>query len=184
MVDRPTPIEFLRYVSRAQPVLMTGKASRGHGRSRGDGLTARASPRDSPRSTAGASAGAASHWPALKRWTDEYLIERVGDRPITVAITPNGYADAVHDGCFVRPLEERMPLREFFSRLHAGPEVHYVQLQNSNLTSEFAVLLDDVEREFAFATEALGALATGVSGRNRGTASLTLGARGGDEASS
>ena len=28
---------------------------------------------------------------ALARWTDEYLAERCGDEPISVACTPNGY---------------------------------------------------------------------------------------------
>jgi jumonji domain-containing protein 7 len=29
--------------------------------------------------------------PALARWTDEYLINQMGDRQISVAVTPNGY---------------------------------------------------------------------------------------------
>jgi hypothetical protein len=102
---------------------------------------------------------AAAHWHALQRWTDDaYLAGKLGERAITVAVTPTGYADAVHDGVFVRPHEERMPYTEFLRRLHAGPDVHYVQLQNSNLTTddEFAPLLDDIERDMPFATEALG----------------------------
>ena len=83
----------------------------------------------------------------------------LGDRKVTVAVTPHGYADAVHEGVFARPHEERKTLREFFHDLHRSPEVNYVQLQNSNLTmeSEFACLLGDVEAEFAFVSEAVGA---------------------------
>ena len=101
---------------------------------------------------------AASHWPALVKWTDDYLADRLGDRRVTVAVTPTGFADAVNDGYFVRPHEERKPFREFLRDLHTGPDVNYVQLQNSNLTApdEFDVLLADVDREFDFATEALG----------------------------
>jgi hypothetical protein len=28
---------------------------------------------------------------ALERWTDEYLVERLSDRKISVAVTPDGY---------------------------------------------------------------------------------------------
>ena len=27
----------------------------------------------------------------LERWTNEYLIDTMGDRPLSVAVTPNGY---------------------------------------------------------------------------------------------
>lgn len=89
---------------------------------------------------------------------DAYVADKLGDRAITVAVTPTGYADAVHDGVFVRPHEERMRYTDFVRRLHTGPDVHYVQLQNSNLTTddEFAPLLDDVGHDLPFATEALG----------------------------
>ncbi|XP_012558902.2 bifunctional peptidase and (3S)-lysyl hydroxylase Jmjd7 isoform X2 [Hydra vulgaris] len=34
------------------------------------------------------------HWPAIKKWTDDYLVDILGNKSITVALTPNGYADA------------------------------------------------------------------------------------------
>ncbi len=40
-------------------------------------------------------ADAISHWPALRKWTDAYLRETVGDLEVSVALTPNGRADAV-----------------------------------------------------------------------------------------
>ena len=42
-----------------------------------------------------ACAGITGHWPAHERWSDEYLLQQVGDVEVTVALTPNGRADAV-----------------------------------------------------------------------------------------
>ncbi|PRW58748.1 jmjC domain-containing 7 isoform X1 [Chlorella sorokiniana] len=39
--------------------------------------------------------GVVSHWPAFANWTDEYLCQLAGDTEVTVALTPNGRADAV-----------------------------------------------------------------------------------------
>lgn len=36
-----------------------------------------------------------NHWPALTSWTNEYLCTVAGDAEVTVALTPNGRADAV-----------------------------------------------------------------------------------------
>jgi len=36
-----------------------------------------------------------SHWPAYTNWNDEYLCSLAGDTEVTVALTPNGRADAV-----------------------------------------------------------------------------------------
>ncbi len=77
---------------------------------------------------------AVSHWPALSSWTPEYLRwgspaqphpalfffcghvirlfpvcrGKVGSKVISVAVTPNGYADAVSGNRFVMPEERRM----------------------------------------------------------------------------
>ena len=40
-------------------------------------------------------AGVVSHWPAYTNWTDDYLCQLAGDTEVTVALTPNGRADAV-----------------------------------------------------------------------------------------
>jgi jumonji domain-containing protein 7 len=80
--------------------------------------------------------------PAIERWTDEYIIERMGDREISVAVTPNGYydssarslydyfltkflrsrADAVTPGpndklYFVEPYTQKMTMQDFLSAL-------------------------------------------------------------------
>ena len=39
--------------------------------------------------------GAVDHWPALRKWTPEYLKEAAGDVQVTVDFTPNGKGDAV-----------------------------------------------------------------------------------------
>eukprot|EP00118_Oscarella_pearsei_P002479 m.10678 g.10678 ORF g.10678 m.10678 type:complete len:160 (+) comp22553_c0_seq1:436-915(+) len=51
---------------------------------------------------------ALSHWPALSRWNDDYLRDKLGHKEVTVAVTPNGYADAVVRDRFVMPEERRM----------------------------------------------------------------------------
>jgi len=30
-------------------------------------------------------------FPALTKWTDEYVVQRMGNQSISVAVTPNGY---------------------------------------------------------------------------------------------
>lgn len=38
--------------------------------------------------------GAVDHWPALEKWkTDAYIAGVLGERPITVSMTPDGLAD-------------------------------------------------------------------------------------------
>lgn len=39
--------------------------------------------------------GLARDWPAIRKWTNEYLEEKLGDNPVTVSLTGDGYADAV-----------------------------------------------------------------------------------------
>ena len=45
--------------------------------------------------------GALGHWSALKKWDHTYLRQKMGDAQLTVAVTSNGYADAITDGRFV-----------------------------------------------------------------------------------
>jgi jumonji domain-containing protein 7 len=79
----------------------------------------------------------------LQRWSDQYLIDTMGDRPLSVAVTPNGldfntcvkdhlpyhsivvrYADAVtrnSDGkrYFAEPHYQKMTMRSLFSKLES-----------------------------------------------------------------
>nr|XP_022340537.1 jmjC domain-containing protein 7-like isoform X2 [Crassostrea virginica] len=99
------------------------------------------------------------HWPALKKWTPGYLRERIGGCEVTVAVTPNGYADAVTDGKFVMPEERRMTMADFLDILdHPNQQsgIFYIQKQNSNFTDEFEEIVDDVESDIQWGTEAFG----------------------------
>ncbi|XP_072121170.1 bifunctional peptidase and (3S)-lysyl hydroxylase JMJD7 [Mobula birostris] len=100
-----------------------------------------------------------SHWPAVSKWTFSYLRERAGEQRVSVAVTPNGYADAVYRDRFVMPEERQMLFREFLDiveRKQAADGVFYIQKQCSNLTEEFPELLKDVESHIPWMTEALG----------------------------
>jgi len=89
--------------------------------------------------------------------------KHVGDTEITVAVTPDGYADAVRSDRFVMPEERRMTLAEFLDKLYSKPLVekesfgiYYIQKQNSNFHTEFSSLAGDVEEDISWATEAFG----------------------------
>ncbi|XP_067847318.1 bifunctional peptidase and (3S)-lysyl hydroxylase JMJD7 isoform X2 [Heptranchias perlo] len=102
---------------------------------------------------------AISHWPAVSKWTASYLREMVGKQTVSVAVTPNGYADAVHQDRFVMPEERRMLFEDFLDvieRKRAACGVFYVQKQCSNLTQEFPQLLQDVDSHIPWMSEALG----------------------------
>ncbi|XP_034483618.1 bifunctional peptidase and (3S)-lysyl hydroxylase JMJD7 [Drosophila innubila] len=93
--------------------------------------------------------GAVAHWPAVKKWTPEYLQSTLNDKVVDVAVTPNGYADglAKQDGqeYFVLPLESKMPLSELLKRLDDPMgAVHYIQKQNSNFSEDFPELAGDI----------------------------------------
>jgi len=101
------------------------------------------------------------HWDALEKWkNNEYLIQKCDpDKIVKVAVTPNGYADAITDGKFVMPYEESMTFKDFIDIIE-NPEkkqnaIHYIQRQNSNLTDEMFELLQDIE-ELQWAKEAFG----------------------------
>ena len=57
--------------------------------------------------------GGAAHFPALKNWSPELLRSRIGNASVTVAVTPNGLADAPQGDQFVMPEERTMKMEEF-----------------------------------------------------------------------
>ena len=82
-------------------------------------------------------------------------------KEVTVAVTPNGYADAIVDDCFVTPLEHRMKMHHFLDvlagrreKLHKG--VYYIQKQNSNFVEEFSELHSEAEVDLPWATQVFG----------------------------
>ncbi|XP_071449889.1 bifunctional peptidase and (3S)-lysyl hydroxylase Jmjd7 [Hetaerina americana] len=106
--------------------------------------------------------GAVNHWPAIKKWTNDYLRSAIGDKVVQVAATPNGYADAIADGYFVMPEERKMAVKDFLSVLEE-PEslpgtILYVQSQNGNLSEDWVDLVKDIESDLPWATEAFGEL--------------------------
>ncbi|KAG0709638.1 cupin-like domain-containing protein [Suillus ampliporus] len=115
--------------------------------------------------------------PALKRWTDDYLQSKLREQPISVAITPNGHADAIAVGpggrlFFVEPFIEKFPMAKLVEQLNTDQDsdtpTSYLQSQNGNIyssrffelpnddPSEFSALREDVPSNIPWVTEALG----------------------------
>ncbi|ETW04235.1 hypothetical protein, variant [Aphanomyces invadans] len=106
---------------------------------------------------------AVDHWPALTKWTDEYLTDTLGDAQVTVDVTPSGYGDAVtsvdtHTKVFAMPEERSMSFRTFFEILRdpTFDGVPYLSHQNDSLRDQFPDLLEDVDPMLDFAAEAFG----------------------------
>ena len=75
----------------------------------------------------------------------------------------SGYADAITDGVFMLPAEQEMTFSEFLAALKkshsnraSNTPVYYIQKQNSNMTSELTALMNDVDADITWATEAFG----------------------------
>lgn len=84
---------------------------------------------------------------------------------ISVAVTPNGYADAVLGDRFVMPEERQMTFSSLLDVIEGKVKsggVFYVQKQCSNLTEELPELTEDIEPHIPWMSEALGVL-TGLS---------------------
>lgn len=86
---------------------------------------------------------------------------------MTVAVTPNGYADAVSDDgeYFMLPEERQVKFSEIVDALDQrecneaetdDSPVLYMQQQNSNLLGEMKDLVGDVPSHIDWATEAMG----------------------------
>lgn len=108
-----------------------------------------------------------SHWPALSKWSPDYLRQKVGSKVISVAVTPNGYADAVNGDRFMMPEERQMSFSSVLDiiegKVDKGGGVFYVQRQCSNLLQELPELTADVEPHIAWMSTALGKLPDAVN---------------------
>lgn len=103
---------------------------------------------------------------AMANWqSDDHLIAKAGDHPVTVDVTPFGLGDAVlelphhHEEIFVMPEERDMPLAEFLNLLedHEGFDgVPYLSHQNDSLRDQFPGLFDEVPPGMELAVEAFG----------------------------
>ncbi|KAJ3654453.1 hypothetical protein Zmor_013641 [Zophobas morio] len=108
--------------------------------------------------------GGCDHFPALSKWTPQYFMDTFPDKEVTVAVTPNGYADGLAPKItekgkvqyFVLPEEVQMTMKEFLTKLDDQNRQHicYIQKQNSNLTEDFGELMEDVDSEIPWASEA------------------------------
>ena len=86
---------------------------------------------------------------------------KLGKKNVTVAITPNGYADAVEGKFFVTPHYQVMKMELFLNILRGiFPKnlegVYYIQKQNSNFIEEFNEIHRDAMMEIPWANEAFG----------------------------
>ncbi|MPC40343.1 7-dehydrocholesterol reductase [Portunus trituberculatus] len=103
--------------------------------------------------------GVTKHWPALTKWTPDYLRARLGEKEVSVAVTPNGYADAPNGRYFVMPEERQMKFGKFLDIMEdpdSQPGIFYIQKQNSNFTEEFSEIMSDAAPEIPWFSEALG----------------------------
>lgn len=103
---------------------------------------------------------ALSSWSALSKWNSpNYLRQQLGDTPVTIDITPDGYGDCVKlHKYFVTPLEEKMPFNSFMDIIEGKKSFNgivYCQHQNSSFTTEFQQLNDDIH-ELSWVHDAFG----------------------------
>lgn len=105
---------------------------------------------------------ALDHWGALRLWDYDYLRQKAGQTLVSVAVTPNGFADAVNGDRFVMPEERRMTLSQVLDIIQGkvekrgGSGVYYVQKQCSNLLQELPELTSDLDTHISWMSAALG----------------------------
>jgi len=93
-------------------------------------------------------------WEALETWQDpNYLIERLGEKQITVDLTPDGFADSIKNKYFIEPFQIQMNMKQFLQLQDKDDKkIGYIQKQNDNLNSEFSLFFNkDIDlglREF------------------------------------
>lgn len=101
-----------------------------------------------------------NHWPALQKWTQQYLRKKLGNKEVSVAVTPNGLADAIYESKFVLPEERKMLFSDFLDIMESPnlgrSGIFYIQKQNGNFTGEFSEIISDAEADIKWATESFG----------------------------
>lgn len=93
-------------------------------------------------------------WPALAKWSPDYFSVVMGEQEVTVAVTPDGRADAIANGVFAQPLQERKKLKNVMkwmaqcnsleNKQASKEEVWYLQLQNGSLDLEYQTVKTDL----------------------------------------
>ncbi|KAJ4481542.1 Clavaminate synthase-like protein [Lentinula edodes] len=114
------------------------------------------------------------------KWSNDYLISKMGSGLISVAVTPNGRADAITLGpngklYFAEPAVEKMTMKSLLDNLSdnkcsdgdgVAAETYYLQSQNGNVysssffsgqddSSEFEPLRQGIPSDVKWCTEAL-----------------------------
>lgn len=84
---------------------------------------------------------AINSWPALDLWQDpQEISQQLAENPITVDLTPDGFADAIKGPYFLEPWQQSIKISRFL-QLEEELCVGYIQKQNDNLNTEFKSLL-------------------------------------------
>ena len=105
---------------------------------------------------------AVSHWPAVEKWSLDYISDAMGDQKSTCTFSSNGRADSVqrlpHGDVFLLPDNREMTVREFThlfrdSKRDGSSFVPSAQYQNDNM-SEFGCLARDFDASFPWAFQA------------------------------
>ncbi|KAF9299386.1 JmjC domain-containing protein 7 [Linnemannia elongata] len=107
----PTALQFHRYVAANRPVVISlpPSATTIH-----PSEPTASSSSTSPQRLDPTAEEKAWAWPAFTKWTNDYLVKTLGSKEITVACTPNGWADAVvDDKYFAMPCEKKMTFEQF-----------------------------------------------------------------------
>lgn len=114
---------------------------------------------------------AVSHWPALQKWSLDYIAEKMEQQRCTCTFSSNGRADSVQSlpqgDVFLLPDNREMTLPEFIkifrdSKAAGSPFVPSVQYQNDNMT-EFGCLRNDFDASFPWAFHAFSAAPEAVN---------------------
>lgn len=109
-------------------------------------------------------------WPAMSKWNYDYLRSKVGSRSVQIAVTPDGWADAVKNDIFQLPEERIMKFDDFLDRIEKRishppdenerddkkiDEIFYLQRQNGCLTEDYPELAKDVPKDIGFFSKAV-----------------------------
>lgn len=103
-------------------------------------------------------------WPAFGKWNIVYFREKLNGKSVRVAVTPNGYADAIHEDnllgnkFFTMPEERDIEMSVFLDNLEnpRDDEIFYIQQQNSNFQNDYHELWRDIDCNLDWANEAFG----------------------------
>jgi jumonji domain-containing protein 7 len=102
-IEVPTALQFHRYVAANRPVIISLPPS-----------ATTIHPSESAQRVEPSAEEKEWAWPAFTKWTNDYLTKTLGSKEITVACTPNGWADAVvDDKYFAMPCEKKMTFEQF-----------------------------------------------------------------------